>query len=390
MSDTTDAVVAGHICLDLIPAFPQRQMPISELFVPGRLIQMGDMLMSTGGTVSNTGQALHRLGARVKLMGKLGTDMLASAVVSILESNGADCVMSQVHGEQTSYSVVLAPSGHDRMFLHCPGANDTFTAEDIDYNVVGGARLFHFGYPTLMARMFEREGEELLGVMRLAKETGATTSLDVSLPDARSPAGQAPWERILGRVLPYVDLFMPSVDEAMFMLARQQWGAIQDPASGRKLQASDVELVAGRALAMGAGAAVIKCGTNGVFLASAGADRVGQLGAASPRDKEAWADAVLWHEAISAGAVASALGAGDCAVAGFLAALLRGESPERCLAIACAAGAQNVTMMDALSGITGWEKTSALATGEWEGLPCLADGAQGWCRDAENRVWRKS
>lgn len=34
-------------------------------------------------------------------------------------------------GEITSYSVVVAGPGIDRIFLHCPGANDTFDGSGI-------------------------------------------------------------------------------------------------------------------------------------------------------------------------------------------------------------------------------------------------------------------
>lgn len=29
------------------------------------------------------------------------------------------------------------------MFLHCPGANDTFSVDDVRYDLVSEARLFH-------------------------------------------------------------------------------------------------------------------------------------------------------------------------------------------------------------------------------------------------------
>ena len=61
-------------------------------------------------------------------------------------------------GEVTSYTVVLNPPGIDRIFLHCPGANDTFTDEDVTDEVLGGASLFHFGYPPLMKQIWSDGG----------------------------------------------------------------------------------------------------------------------------------------------------------------------------------------------------------------------------------------
>src|SRR3990172_9091313 len=57
------------------------------------------------------------------------------------------------------------------------------------YDLLAEARLFHFGYPPLMKRMYEARGHELREIFRRAKGTGVTTSLDMALPDPSSPAG---------------------------------------------------------------------------------------------------------------------------------------------------------------------------------------------------------
>ena len=48
--------------------------------------------------------------------------------------------------EKTSYSVVLAIPGIDRIFLHDPGANVNFSGSDLDFEAIKEADLFHFGY----------------------------------------------------------------------------------------------------------------------------------------------------------------------------------------------------------------------------------------------------
>lgn len=57
--------------------------------------------------------------------------------------------------------------------------------------------------------------------------------------------------------------------------------------------------------------------------------------------------------------VASATGAGDAAIAGFLAAWLRDEPPKRCMTFLTAVGAQNLSAMDSVSGLKSWEETRA-------------------------------
>jgi hypothetical protein len=58
-------------------------------------------------------------------------------------------------------------------------------------------------------------------------------------------------------------------------------------------------------------------------------------------------------------------GAGDCAVAGFLAALLRGYAPEGTLTATVAAGACNVEVADATSGIPSWQALHARIQQGW-------------------------
>jgi len=68
-------MVAGHLCLDIAPKFSDSAvLKVSEVFAPGHLTNVGDAILSTGGTVSNTGLALDRLGVDVVLNGKIGDD----------------------------------------------------------------------------------------------------------------------------------------------------------------------------------------------------------------------------------------------------------------------------------------------------------------------------
>ena len=47
-------MVAGHICLDITPRFPQSlEARLSEILVPGKLINVDDAALGTGGAVSN-------------------------------------------------------------------------------------------------------------------------------------------------------------------------------------------------------------------------------------------------------------------------------------------------------------------------------------------------
>ena len=57
-------IVAGHICLDVTPVFPDRKVTdVSEILQPGKLIEMREADVHTGGAVANTGLGMKILGA---------------------------------------------------------------------------------------------------------------------------------------------------------------------------------------------------------------------------------------------------------------------------------------------------------------------------------------
>ena len=171
MTTFCDAVVAGHICLDIIPSLAGDRF----VFSPGHLLKVGPPILSTGGPVSNTGLAMHKLGVATRLMGKVGDDFFGRTIQRIIEKYSPSLTqgMIEVHGETSSYSIILDSSDADRMFLHCPGCNDTFGAGDIDFGSVSSARLFHFGYPPVMKRTIERDGAELVELFQKSQGHGS-------------------------------------------------------------------------------------------------------------------------------------------------------------------------------------------------------------------------
>jgi len=344
-------VVAGHICLDIIPAFKTRRGKAQEFFVPGDLVKIGPAVVATGGAVSNTGLALHRLGVPTRLMGKVGDDLFGRAIVDIVRGVAPELAAGMIvaPGETSSYSVVLSPPGLDRMFLHCPGSNDTFGAADVAAAQLAGAGLFHFGYPPLMREMYLDDGRELVRLFRRVKRCGLTTSLDMSMPDPRSEAGQVDWAKVLKSVLPYVDLFLPSRDEIELML-------------GSKMSLS---ALADQLRAWGAGTVGLKLGDQGLYVRTAQRELLAPCYAVK---------------------VAGTTGAGDCTIAGFLAGWLRGLPLERTLSTAVAVGACCCEAPDATSGIRPWTATQSRIARGWKRRPVTLP-LPGWRWDAQQQLW---
>ncbi len=370
-------VVAGHICLDIIP-------DIDHAFelVPGRLFEVGAPTIGTGGAVSNTGVALHLLGVPTTLMGKVGDDSFGQTVLDVLGGYGSGLAqgMGVVPGVVTSYTVVVSIPGTDRIFLHCPGANGDFTASDIDYATVAEADLFHFGYPALMAALYADNGAETVSLFQQAKGTGVTTSLDLAMPDPTGPSGQANWATVLSRALPYVDVFMPSGDELLYALDRDRFG------DGDSLSAADLAPLAEQLLDMGAAIAGIKLGARGLYVRTGVRERLEGMGRGAPADAAQWAERELWFPVFQVADFAGATGAGDTTIAGFLAGLLHGRTLEDSGRFANAVGACNVEAPDALSGIKSWDETWARLGAGWPHAPFMIEEA-GWRRNASTGVW---
>ncbi|MCX7935310.1 MAG: carbohydrate kinase family protein [Planctomycetota bacterium] len=385
-----EAVVAGHICLDIIPTF-KTSGEIRDILVPGKLVDMGQAVTATGGPVSNTGLSLFQLGIATSLMGKVGDDPFGEIILSLLRQRDPVLAKGMIvaKGEQSSYSVVLNIPGVDRIFLHCPGANDTFRAADIDRRRLAGSRLFHFGYPPLMKRMYEKEGRECAAIFRCAKRAGLTPSLDMAKPDPASASGQAPWPRILAATLPDVDIFLPSIDEICYMLDRPRHDALvaQHGAAFQPYLDSDfLREIADRLLALGSAIVALKLGDQGLYVrTTADAKRLARLGACAPAAVAAWLNREIFTPCFKANLVGTT-GSGDATIAGFLAAFLKGLSPTACAVAAVAVGACSVEAADATSGVPTWRAVQKRLRAGWERLPFRL-ALKGFRADQKAGVW---
>jgi len=268
--------------------------------------------------------------------------------------------MIVMSGQATSYSIVVAPPGVDRMFLHHPGANDTFVADDLAAALDPPPKLVHFGYPPLMRRLYLDGGAQLVRLLQTLRESGAVITMDMTFPDPASEAGTQNWREILGAALPYVDVFMPSLEESLFLLERERYdelGGGTAEALFATLGVEGISAICRTILDLGAAVAVVKCGCCGLCVQTGTAEALAPVAHKLGLDLGAWKERTLWAETLAVEATGSATGAGDCAAAGFLAAMVRGETLEMAARIACALGAQNVTAVDAVSGVRSYEET---------------------------------
>jgi sugar/nucleoside kinase (ribokinase family) len=392
MHANRDVIVAGHICLDILPdlsGIPQGEW--DTLFRPGSLLNVGPVHFAPGGVVANTGLTLHQLGVPTRLLGKIGDDPFGKTVRQIVETYQPGLSGDMIIDESvsTSYTVIINPPGVDRIFLHCPGANDTFSVEDVSDDLLTQARLFHFGYPPVMRQMYVDNGAQLVQVLRRAKANGLTTSLDMTLPDPSSAGGQVDWIAILQAAAPHMDIFVPSIEETLYMLRRSAYDELFQHAGAARRQdwitASLLTELSDQLFDMGIKIVGFKLGDQGLYLHTGDRTAMESMGAARPSDSTRWADRELWSPCFQVKVVGTT-GAGDATIAGLLGGLLRGMSAEEALVAAVAVGACNVEATDALSGILPWRETIRRVESGWPRHKLSID-TPGWQYNSQLQMW---
>lgn len=363
-------VVAGHLCLDIIPPF---QSKVASL-TPGSLSVVGPALLTPGGGVANVGLSLFALGISAKLIGYVGDDEFGAITRERLNAHHPEAgkYLQVSQKSSTSYTVVISPPETDRLFLHYPGCNDAVSPADLDRELLADADIVYFGYPPLMQQSYLDGGSALMRLFKDAKDQGAITILDLAMPDMGGAAGQVDWAAFLAGVLPYVDIIMPSFEELLLML---EPAAFHD-GSWRSETAPSVRQrqLAAQLIQLGAAVAVVTLGKDGMLLRSAESDRFATSNLAAD-----WSSCELWVPALPTSVVGTT-GAGDASVAGLIAALLHHQPAQAALRSAAAVGACSVTATDATSGIPRWQDLQRRLSG-WQTTAHLS--ASGWSQVAE-------
>jgi len=363
-------VVAGHVSLDLTPKFNMKTgvSSIGDVIKPGKLVNVGKVAIAPGGCVTNTGLALKKFGADVRLIAKVGKDEFADILYEKYREQGAEPNFIVSEDDATSYTIVIAPKGCDRAFLHDSAANDSFKEEDIDYEVVKEADYFHFGYPTLMKEFYRTDKDELQNMYRKVKKLNLITSLDVTAVDPESETADIDWNKRLSEVLPYVDFFMPSIEELCFMLDREKYYEMQKRGSDDVCLylslSEDVIPMAEKVLNLGCKGVLIKCGAAGLFLMTADSSRMKEL--SEKISVEKWADKKIFQNSYVPDRILSGTGAGDTSIAAFIYGMCNEMSPEDTLKIAAGTGASCITEYDTLSGLLSIEALKNKIQNGWK------------------------
>jgi sugar/nucleoside kinase (ribokinase family) len=264
-----------------------------------------------GGNAANTSIALATLGVPVRLMGAVGPDEPGRFVTSALRRAGVETDALSVVSAATAATVALVNRAGARQFLHRPGASAVAFSAPLEFapELLEGMAHYHLASLFILPNFRPHAPETLAR----ARHAGLTTSLDTNW----DPRGM--WMRDLAPCLPDLDFLFMNEDEA-------------------RMIGVDAKAV----LALGVRVAVMKLGPLGCAIYT------------GEREVRCPAFDVP---------VKDTTGAGDCFVAGFLAAHLRGASLAEAGRFANAVGAFSVQCVGAATGVRSFQETESWMEG---------------------------
>ncbi len=309
-----DCVLCGSCVVDMLVRPVTLDTPIGA----GKLVQVDPIEITTGGIVSNSGIALSRLGMNVAAFSLVGDDEWASLIRRRYQQEGIDTdgLITLATGATSTTAVLIDQSG-ERSFAHCVGApkqmDKRLFFDHLD--LFARSRMTLLGYYSLMPNL-EPDLPEILAQIR---GLGCQTALDA--------AGDGGTLDPLDRILPHLDVFVPSLAEAVHQTGKKAPELILDTYRN--------------------------CGAPGLLGVKLGAE--GAL--LSPKAGEY----IKIDQVPAPGPVVDTTGAGDSFYAGLLTGLLKGLTVEQAGRLAGAVGACCVTGLGATAGLRDYEQTMRLA-----------------------------
>lgn len=289
--------------------------PVSQYPEKGILLPVNSITMHNGGNAMTAAINLRKLGVESSLIGRVGDDMFGDYLKGCLKKAGVkiDGIKSD-NSAQTSASVLMIDERTgERSFFHCEGSNAIFSIDDIDFDIVADNDVI-FVTGSFLLKTFD--GKQTMEFFKKCKEMGKTTALDVCWDSSGK------WGETLDQVMPYIDLFLPSIDEARMLTDKET-----------------PEEMAEVFFEKGVKTVVIKCGSNGCYVRPC-KDDAGEM-----------------IPVFKVENVVDTTGAGDSFCSGFLASYARGEEILNCAKFGNATGAHCCMEKGATSGIKTYDET---------------------------------
>ena len=219
-----DVVALGELLIDFAPH------SVSETGYPV-------LAANPGGAPGNFLAALNRYGCRTAMIGKVGDDMFGRLLIGTLKDAGIETrgVIADPDQFTTLAFVSLDETGNrDFSFARKPGADTCLRPEEVDEELILGAKVFHFGTLSLTD---EPAASATRRAVSLAKENGLLISLD---PNLRKPLwrSEAEAKAAMEWSLHQADIVKISDEEIDFL-----WGLSPEAGAEKLLKEFGVSLV---------------------------------------------------------------------------------------------------------------------------------------------------
>lgn len=182
------------------------------------LAMLEKIKFTVAGTAAAPSVNLAKMGVDVATVGRIGKDAIGDFVRTTMEGYGVDVRHLIVDEErQTSSSLLPIRLDGSRPALHVIGANAGLCEDDVPWDLVAEAKVFHLGGAFVLPGI---DGPPMARILRRVKELGVTTTMDFLM----SPRPDA--AEIVGPSLQYVDYLMPNIEEAGWLAGTEDRGGI--------------------------------------------------------------------------------------------------------------------------------------------------------------------
>jgi ribokinase len=230
-------VVIGSLNMDLVGCAPR-------IPVVGETIVGHKYFSEPGGKGANQAYAAAKLGGRVAMLGRVGSDGFGREMRHNLEQVGCDVSgLLTVPGATSGIALIfVADTGHNSIII-VPGANDRFSPEDVE------AGQKYLEGSALVLLQLENPLATVLAAARAGRRAGARVILDPA------PAREVPAE-----LFELCDIITPNETEAAILAGLPPASLDPDKAAeiARKLQARHASMV------------IVKLGEQGCMLVDSG------------------------------------------------------------------------------------------------------------------------
>lgn len=123
--------VVGSINLDFVAT-------AATLPAPGETVTGATLATHPGGKGANQALAARRLGADVRMVGRVGADALADQALALLKVEGVDLTGVAVdRSAQTGVALIGVDAGGENQIIVAPGANAAFTPDRLPAAIEG-------------------------------------------------------------------------------------------------------------------------------------------------------------------------------------------------------------------------------------------------------------